>query len=435
MLGWEFPPVFSGGLGVVTQNLVKYLREKDQDITLLLPHFIAQQLVNNPNSEAYVKEVLKVLTKEQINILSEKIIAISTTIKSPYTSESHYFEGYNQFISYQQNKRKQRRIVGGAKGDMVDGGGGGVPYGENLFAEIARFVDEVLIHTEDRYFDVCHAHDWITAEAALQLKLQRGIPMIFHVHATEVDRTGHFNVHDSEIFRREQYAMQIADRVIAVSHYTKNILVDIYGIPAHKIEVVHNAYNKTKRAVKDLEKHWQKDKNQFWVLFIGRVTLQKGPDYFLETAKKVIPVNKNIHFLVAGDGDMMPGLIEEVAKHKLHSNVHFLGFLNSEQRDGLYRFTDACLVPSVSEPFGLTAIEVVEHRTPLIVSRNCGANEVIPHKLAVDFWDSEQMAEYVLALQKYPALRRTLRNKAKEGLPDLSWSHQVDRLIDIYNQF
>lgn len=432
MLGWEFPPVFSGGLGVVTQELVQYLVDAEQPVTLLLPHFIAQQIQNEGAHMAKEKSVLRVLSNERIQYIRENVRLIPTTISSPYINETQYNKDYNQWVESSENQTI-RRYIGGRKGDS--GSSGGAPYGKNLFEEIARFGEEVLAHAEDEHFDVVHAHDWITAEAAIQLKLQRGVPMIFHVHATEVDRTGNFHPQDSEIFRREQYAMNIADKVITVSYYTKGILTNIYGIEPHKIEVVHNAYTKKKRPIEELEQHWKKNKAEFWVLFIGRVTLQKGPDYFVETAEKVCKLNKDVHFLIAGDGDMMPSIIDRIAEKRLQANVHPLGFISSAQRDALYRFADACIIPSVSEPFGLTAIEAVQHRTPLIVSRNCGANEVIPHKLEVDFWDSEQMAEYVLALKKYPALRRTLRNRAKEGVPDLSWNNQIKKIIKIYQQF
>lgn len=430
MLGWEFPPVFSGGLGVVTQQLVQHLHEKKEDVTLLLPYFIARKV----SQDTKVGHYIQIPTTEEIKTFQEKYncIAIPTTLHSPYGDVRSYEE--QCFVERQQSSQFVTNIFTNyhAEDETDDMK---VPYGETLFQEIDRFAQEVLVQAEGKGFDVVHAHDWITAEAALQLKLQKGIPYILQIHATEVDRTGKWENLESDIFKREQYAMQMADKVIAVSHYTKNILETVYGIDPDKIEVIHNAYEKKKHPVHELEKHWQKDKSQFWVLFIGRVTLQKGPDYFIDTAKKVIKKNKDVHFLIAGDGDMMPHVIEKTAQYGIQSNVHFLGFLNSIQRDGLYRFTDACIVPSVSEPFGLTAIEVVEHRTPLIVSRNCGANEVIPHKLEVDFFDSDQMAEYVLALQKYPALRRVLRNKAKEGIPDLSWSHQVDKMIHLYNQF
>ena len=182
---------------------------------------------------------------------------------------------------------------------------------------------------------------------------------------------------------------------------------------------------------------WKKDKNQFWVLFIGRVTLQKGPEYFVEAAKLAIEnnPNENIHFFIAGTGDMLPAMQQMIIDYGLEARVHCLGFLNSVERDALYMLTDACIIPSVSEPFGLTAVEVIEHHTPLIISKNCGANELLGHKFEVDFWDAPKMAEYVLALEKYPHLRRTIREKAIDQGQPISWKKQAQDVLAIYNQF
>lgn len=427
MLGWEFPPVFSGGLGIVTKNLLESLLRQGEDVTLLLPQFIACQTGDIFKNGGIFSSTHKINQRVE-HYLRQRIISIPTTIRSPYVSRTDYqrdiasiqetkvFQSGTDKLSFFPSftrKTNKKKI-----------------YGRDLFLEIERFVAEALAATEGEYFDLVHAHDWITAEAALQLKFQRNIPFVLHIHATEVDRVGQ-NPQDSEVFRREKYAMEVADKIIAVSHYTKGILVDTYGIDPNKIEVVHNAYTKKEAKVVASDR-WQKDKSKFWVLFIGRVTLQKGPDYFVEMARKVVEVNPNIHFLIAGDGDMMPGVIDQIARDKLSDNVHCLGFLSREDRDALYLFTDACVIPSVSEPFGLTAIEGVFHLSPLVLSKTCGANELIHHKLPVDFWDTDSMAEYVLALQKYPALRRTLRTKALHELPHITWDTQAKLVGRVY---
>jgi len=232
--------------------------------------------------------------------------------------------------------------------------------------------------------------------------------------------------------------MQMADRIIAVSRYTKDILINVYGVDDHKIDVVYNAYEaRNQRSIAEKNAIWKKNKNQFWVLFIGRVTLQKGPEYFVETAKLVIENNpkKNIHFFIAGTGDMLPKIQQMIEEYQLEDRVHCLGFLNPIERDALYMLTDACIIPSVSEPFGLTAVEVIEHHTPLIISKNCGANELINHKFAVDFWDAPKMAEYVLALEKYPHLRRTVREKAIEQGQPISWERQANDVLAVYEKF
>ena len=427
MLGWEFPPAFSGGLGVVTQNLAQALEHKNVDLTLILPQFITAQII-----EARFDPGVKLMTfaddydLEELHSISN-IQRIKTTLHSPYLSPETYETERQKFLSARYKRTVAGRTVPAGK----------TVYGENLFQEIDRFASEVLALSEGEGFELVHAHDWITAEAALQMKIQRGIPYILHVHATEVDRTGNHNP-EGEVFRREKFAMEMADKVIAVSRYTKEILEKVYGINGDKIEVIYNAYEaRNQRSEASKNAVWKKDKNQFWVLFIGRVTLQKGPEYFVDTAALVAKKNpsKNIQFFVAGTGDMLPQIQEQIKAAGLDEIVHCLGFLNSIERDALYMLTDACIIPSVSEPFGLTAVEVIEHHTPLIISKNCGANELIHHKLAVDFWDAPKMAEYVLALEKYPHLRRTIRAKAIEQGQPITWNRQADEVLNLYNQF
>lgn len=432
MLGWEFPPVFSGGLGIVTKNLIEALVAQKADVTLLLPSFVTEQSPQKPNytwsmigsSSQFYSQVKEVLKYKLIRVFSEKLI-------SPYLKRNEYLtEKVKNIASIFEQNKYTKKIFGFTSDQSKSADVPKKLYSTDLFREIDRFAAEALVATEHENFDLVHAHDWITAEAALQLKFQRQIPFVLHVHATEYDRVGH-DPHGSEVFRREKYAMEQADRVITVSYYTKSILESMYGIAAEKISVVHNAYEE--KEITSLEAtRWEKDKSKFWVLFIGRVTLQKGPDYFLEAAKKVMEVDKRVHFLIAGDGDMLPHVVETIAKERLYTNVHCLGFLTPEDRDALYLFTDACVIPSVSEPFGLTAIEAVFHKSPLVLCKTCGANEIIHDKLSIDYWDTDKMAEYILALSKYPALRRTLRERALKTLSPITWDTQATKVREIY---
>lgn len=418
MLGWEYPPVFSGGLGVVTKNLAQALVRQGADLTLVLPQFITHKIINSGYDPG-----VKLLTFAEDMVYDESIktMRVPTFMYSPYLNATEYKEALKRY------KNGDAHAPSTAHDGEV--------YGADLWAEIDRFAAEVVALTAENKFDVVHAHDWITAEAALQLKLQRGLPYILHIHATEVDRTGNQNP-SGEVYEREKYAMGMADKVIAVSQYTKKILIDIYGIPPEKVIVVYNAYEKKSPTPEYIKaRQFPKNKSEFWVLFIGRVTLQKGPEYFIDTAAKVIPHNANVHFHIAGNGDMMPQIREQIRTCGLEKNVHCHGFLPPAKRDALYMLADACIIPSVSEPFGLTAIEVIDHCTPLIISKNCGANEIIGHKLEVDFYDTDKMAEYVLALQKYPELRRTLRTKAMDNRGRLTWEAQASRMMEIYQNF
>ncbi len=418
MLGWEYPPLFAGGMGIVTENLVNGLLSQGVDLTLALPQFITENILEN-----FPEIPVPLLTQNNLKIPDLKYVRIKTPIYSPYMG----CEEYKKIISPRRKATPLLNQEGRKKEVSV--------YGKNLWEEIDRFAEEVLFLTKNQKFDLVHAQDWITAECAIQLKLQKNIPFVMHIHATEVDRTGNKNP-SGEVFEREKYAMNLADKVITVSEYTKRILVETYGIDGEKIEVVYNAFEEKKYVDEEKNKKiWNKDKSQFWVLFIGRVTLQKGPEYFVEAAFKTLQSgNKNIHFFIAGTGDMLPEIQQKIINLGISENVHCLGFLTPEERDALYMFTDACIIPSVSEPFGLTAIEVIDYCTPLIISKNCGACEIIHHKLEVDFWDTEKMAEYVLALEKYPELRRTLRNKALEHQDRLTWEIQSARVLEIYKE-
>jgi glycosyltransferase involved in cell wall biosynthesis len=418
MLGWEYPPVFSGGLGVVTKNLAQALVRQGADLTLVLPQFITHKIIRTGYDPG-----VKLLSFAEGYAPDDQIKTkrVPTFMYSPYLNA----EGYQNAFSKYQNGKTPFNVKD--EDDSV--------YGQDLWTEIDRFAAEVVALTEHNEFDLVHAHDWITAEAALQLKLQRGLNFILHIHATEVDRTGTTNK-DSEVFKREQYAMTQAIRVVTVSQYTKKLLVDHYGIDPEKIIVVYNAYEvKTPTPEYIKARQFPKNKKEFWVLFIGRVTLQKGPEYFVETAAKVVPHNPDVHFHIAGDGDMMPQIKAQIKRCGLEANVHCHGFLPPAKRDALYMLADACIIPSVSEPFGLTAIEVIDHCTPLIISKNCGANEIIGHKLEVDFFDTDKIAEYVLALKRYPELRRTLRTKAMDNKGRLTWEAQASRMMEIYENY
>lgn len=411
MLGWEFPPIFSGGLGIVTYYLTKALVDAGADLTLLVPHFVYEKVKGKVSNRGIP------FGQKGYNF-TRKTIRINSKIHSPYLS----YEKSASSSSHQFTRNKGTNSVDSAL------------YGHNLIQEVERFARDALEATENETYDLIHAHDWITAQAALKIKEAKGIPFILHIHATEFDRSGETAL-DNEIYHREKTAMQEALHIITVSRYTKHILEQYYGIDGSKISVIYNAYNDP---LPDegtrYEKLWEKDNSEFWVIFMGRLTMQKGPDYFLAAAKKVIARNKKVHFLISGTGGMVEDVIHFIDREKLHKNIHYLGFLGQEERDALYVRADCMVVPSVSEPFGLTVVEGVKHSTPMIVSRTCGANEIIGHKLSVDFWDTDRIAEYILALQRYPALRRTLRKKSKEHFPDFTWHDQAQKIMAIYSQ-
>lgn len=420
MLGWEFPPFFSGGLGVVTKNLAISLGKRDLEVCFALPYYIQKKVPQHvvPNGIDFAR-----FSNTQVESDSVSLHYFKTAIPHAYATPDEYEENYETLfgkkISHKHFKESEESS--------------GIVYGKNLWMEIDRFAFHMEQFVEDNAFDVIHAHDWITFEAGIRLKMKLGIPLLLHVHATEVDRTG--GAINQTVYDREKYAFEFCDRIITVSQYTKNILIQRYGIVADKIQVVHNAHNVEKQPHPHLPQ-WleRKPKNDFVVLFIGRLTLQKGPDYFLDVAKRVLKKNKHVKFVIAGTGDMYHSILEDIATSRLHNSVFPLGFMSGDEKEKVYQNSDVCLIPSVSEPFGLIALEAVEYGVPVIISTNSGAQEVLFHSLKSDFWNVEQMSEYVLALAEYPVLRKMLIEESYKETRHLTWDAQAEKIHSIYQQ-
>jgi len=250
-----------------------------------------------------------------------------------------------------------------------------------------------------------------------------------HVHATEVDRSGESS--NQQVFDLERRGMHHADRVIAVSHYTKKMLKKHYGVPEWKIDVVHNAVDFD---VTHYRKDHHLDRQDKIVLFLGRMTMQKGPDYFLKMAKKVLKHMEHVKFVMAGNGDMMERVIEMALGLGIERNVLFSGFLKGKEVERAYSEADLYVMPSVSEPFGIAPLEAIRHGTPVLMSKQAGVNEVIKSALKVDFWDVDEMASKVIAALSYPALNHTLRQHSTHELNRLSWQEQAGHIAKVYSK-
>lgn len=420
MLGWEFPPFFSGGLGVVTKNLAISLGKRDLELCFALPYYIRKSVPQEAIPAGVFLADFDHLSEHIQKYTS--VHYFKTSIPGPYTSPEQYMQKKEEWNGASPSSGF---VPGAVTGNVA-------VYGQNLWEEIDRFAYQMERFVETKEFDVVHAHDWITCEAGIRVKLRKNIPLVIHVHATEIDRTGG-NINQS-VFDREKYAFDFADKLIAVSHYTKNILIQSYGIDAQKIYVVHNAHNITPSEDHHFPQ-WliKKPKKDFIVLFIGRLTLQKGPDYFIKVAKRVLQENKNVKFVLAGTGDMMPEILSDIVREKMESNVFCLGFMNGSDKEKVYHNADLCLIPSVSEPFGLIALEAVEYGVPVLISHNSGAKEVLHHSLKSHFWEVEKMAHYILALYKYPVLRKMLAQESYRETRSLSWDLQAEKIHHIYN--
>ncbi|MEM3526501.1 MAG: glycosyltransferase family 4 protein, partial [Candidatus Jordarchaeaceae archaeon] len=275
---------------------------------------------------------------------------------------------------------------------------------------------------------VIHCHDWMTFQAGIRVKKASGKPLIVHVHATEFDRAGG-SVHPI-VYDIERKGLHEADRIIAVSQFTKDKIVQYYGIHPDKVTVVHNAVDLTYTWFGDIPKINKRDKI---VLFLGRLTLQKGPDYFVEAAKKCLEFDPNIKFIIAGTGSMEWQLIERVAELGIADKVLFAGFVTDEEREALYQIADVYVMPSVSEPFGMTALEALKYGTPVIISKQSGVSEVLKHCLKVDFWDVNQLVDKILGVLRYKELQNTLRENGSLEVRKFDWNKSAMKCIEVYN--
>ncbi len=302
-------------------------------------------------------------------------------------------------------------------------------YGADLFGEVERYARCVAELVATERFDLVHAHDWMTFPAG-ELAAQRlGVPLVAHVHASEYDRSGDHP--DERIRRIEQHGVEVASRVVCVSHYTAGILRTRYHASDERLRVVHNAVTRTEQRER---LRTTKSLPEPIVLFLGRVTFQKGPEYFLEAARRVVEVEPNVKFVMVGAGDMLPKMVERAARLGLARHVHFTGFLKGPDVERIYAMADVYVMPSVSEPFGISPLEALALDTPVIVSRQSGVSEVLSNALKVDFWDVDEIANKIVALLRYPALREHVRAAGGDEVRAMSWLDRGRRLREVYGE-
>jgi len=302
-------------------------------------------------------------------------------------------------------------------------------YGGDLFEEVARYARVVAHLAVSERFDVVHAHDWMTAPAALAAARATGKPLVMHAHALERDRSGEHP--DGRVRDIERLGLVDADRVVCVSHYTAGIVHHDYGVPRARIRVVHNAVTQ-----QDQRSEWHVDRalTDPVVLFLGRVTMQKGPEYFLEAAAQVVRVRPDVTFVLSGSGDMLARMVEYSARLGLARHVHFTGFLRGDDVERMYASADLYVMPSVSEPFGIAPLEAMALDVPVILSRQSGVAEVVTHALKVDFWDTRELANKILAVLTYAPLREDLVESGREEVRRMRWEARGSLLLAVYKE-
>jgi len=303
-------------------------------------------------------------------------------------------------------------------------------YSVDLMAETQRYATMVAGIAHDETFDVIHAHDWMTFRAGVAARRASGMPLIVHVHSTEYDRNPRRP--DPAVVAIETEGLAAADRVIAVSHMTRRLLVTRYGVDEEKVEVVHNAIDGEQLAGAATGAAFPVRKDEKVVLFLGRITAQKGPEYFLAAARKVLDVYEPVKFIMAGAGDLMKPTVELAAAMGIGHKVLFTGFLNARDVEKIYQMADLYVMPSVSEPFGIAPLEALSHNVPVIISKQSGVAEILQHALKVDFWDVDALADRILAVLRHAPLANTLREHAREEVRKLSWVDAAKHLREIY---
>jgi glycosyltransferase involved in cell wall biosynthesis len=307
-------------------------------------------------------------------------------------------------------------------------------YAGDLFSETERYARLALTVARGERFSVIHAHDWMTFEAAMAVAAASGKPLVVQIHSTELDRAG--SNANGRIMEVERQGMTAADRVVAVSYKTKTQLIEKYGIDPRKIEVVYNATEPRPQAsaASDAPEAKPLRKKQKTVLFLGRLTQQKGPDYFLRAAGKVLQVEPDVKFVVAGKGDLLDDLKELASELGIRRKVVFTGFLRKDPVEKAFRAADVYVMPSLSEPFGIAPLEALAHDVPVIISKQSGVAEVLKHVLKVDFWDTEDLANKILAVLRHPPLAQTLRERGQQEVRQLSWDDSARRIAELYEQ-
>ena len=420
MFGWEFPPHIAGGLGTACEGIVKGLAHNGVETLFVMPNASGDEDQSSTTiinaSDVAVRNVSSTVD-EFINKV--KFFYVDSNLV-PYVDPEEYFNAIEQM----KKASVSETVIGFGQKFKFSG-----KYGANLMEEVARYAQVggtiAMQHADE--IDVIHAHDWLTYLAGIAAKELTGKPLVVHVHATSYDRGDEKHI-DTRVLEIETRGMMAADRVVTVSDLTRNIVINRYGIDPSKVVTVHNAVDFSGRENLSVERG-VKDKV---VTFLGRITFQKGPEYFIEAAAKVLKRTKNVRFVMAGSGDMMNRAIRQVARLGISDRFHFTGFLRGQEVQKMFALSDVYIMPSVSEPFGISPLEAMRSNVPSIISHQSGAAEVLKYALKVDFWDVDAMADQIYALLQYPALADFAMKQGYDEVNAIKWNGATAKLKKVY---
>ncbi|OFX62039.1 MAG: 4-alpha-glucanotransferase [Bacteroidetes bacterium GWA2_30_7] len=418
MFGWEFPPHITGGLGTACFGLTKGLLKQGVEVLFVVPKAFgdeSQEAVKLLNASDVVLD----FSQESYNEYWKKLSYVEVGSNLiPYFSPDEYYHLINKesLEAIEHSKSifsKQFKFSG--------------KYGKDLMQEVSRYALVASKIALTNNFDIIHAHDWLTYPAGIAAKEISGKPLVVHVHATEFDRSGD-NVNQA-VYDIEKRGMEIADKVITVSNLTREIVINKYGISPDKIYTVHNAVEQDGF---DDNIDINKGVKEKIVTFLGRITFQKGPDYFVEAAYKVIKKYNNVRFVMAGSGDMMNRMIRRVAELQIADKFHFAGFLKGDDVVRMFGQSDVYVMPSVSEPFGISPLEAMRSSVPVIISKQSGVSEILHYALKVDFWDIDAIADCIFGLLHYDGLSEMFKKYGKTEVDNLKWENAAFLVNEVY---
>ena len=420
MFGWEFPPHISGGLGTACYGLTKGLSHiPDVDVLFVVPKAYGDE----------DQQIIRLIGANDIQVSQRRLKV------EHFKKELDYIEVDSKLVPYvdpDEFYRVEKSEVSATLKHVQINHEGKIEfsgkYGANLLSEIHNYALVANVIAQDNDFDLIHAHDWLAYPAGIAAKEASGKPLVIHVHATDFDRSG--GSVNPTVYEIEKRGMDAADKIITVSNLTRSIVIEKYGIPAEKVYTVYNAVD----PLKDNEfSGIKKGVNEKIVTFLGRITMQKGPEFFIEAANQVLKKMKNVRFIMAGSGDMMERMIRRAAELKITDKFHFTGFLRGEDVFKMLKISDLYVMPSVSEPFGISPLEAMQSNVPVLISHQSGVAEILTYALKTNFWDVDAMADAIYGVLNYPALSKMFITHGKVEVDNLKWENSAKKVKEVYD--
>lgn len=416
MLGWEFPPIINGGLGVACHDLSQAMTSM-ASITMVIPK----------TSTGFQMDNMQLIGLNMLDAASKKN-AFTDKAATPGFERFTIDADLNPYsaniseepFSMEKLRQRQKDIGADTRFDLD------TLYGGDVISKVVQYAARVAELAKDMDFDIIHAHDWMTMLAGIFIKEASGKPLVIHIHSLEYDRSG---IAAGWVYELEKHGMEMADLLMPVSHYTADVIARYYGISKKKMAVIHNGTS----IVKPFKKSAPYAEKT--VLFVGRLTRQKGPTHFLDIASAVLAQHKDVRFVMAGVGDYFSSIIEKSANDKLGNRFHMTGFLNTNRLRDLFAISDVYCMPSLSEPFGLSAVEAAQFSIPCVISKQSGVAEVLPGSLKFDFWDTRKAADYIINLLRDPVFAQKVSADAVLNLNQISWPIAASKIIDAYRDF